>query len=43
MWRIIDLDITKLLISFVVFAVMAAAITSVILFVVGETVEHFTP
>ena len=35
--------IVELLIEYASFVVMAAVTVSVILFVVGETVEHFTP
>lgn len=37
------LKITKLLIDFIVIAIVASVVISVALFAVGETVEHFTP
>jgi hypothetical protein len=39
MWR---LEIVDILVRGLVLAVMATVIISVILFVVGETMEHFT-
>lgn len=45
-WRDIELDVVKILVgglSVVGFAGFAVALIFGILFVVGETVEHFTP
>jgi hypothetical protein len=36
-------ELTKLAVGFIVFAIVAATVITIILFVVGETVDHFTP
>lgn len=41
-WRIAELEAVKILIGGLVFAAMAAILGTAILFVVGETIEHFT-
>lgn len=41
-WRIAELDVVKLLIGGLVFAATAAVLGTAILFIVGETIEHFT-
>lgn len=43
MWRIIELDFVTILIKGTAFIIMSAVVITAILFVVGETVEHFTP
>lgn len=40
MWR---LEVVDIFVRGLVFMVMAAVVISAILFMVGETVEHFTP
>lgn len=42
MWRIIELDVVTILIKGTAFLIMSAVVITAILFVVGETVEHFT-
>lgn len=41
-WRTIELDVVGILIGGLVFAATATVLGTVILFVVGETLEHFT-
>lgn len=43
MWRIAELEVVKIIIGALAFAAVAAVVVSAALFVVGETVEHFTP
>lgn len=38
-----DLEVFDIFVKGLVFMAMAAVVISAILFVVGETVEHFTP
>ena len=40
MWR---LEVVDILVRSLVFTIMCAVIISAVLFVVGETVEHFAP
>lgn len=43
MWRILELEVSEILIKGAVFLITASTVIPIILFVVGETMEHFTP
>jgi len=41
-WRTAELDVVQIFVGALVLAATAAILGSAILFVVGETIEHFT-